>query len=49
LTSHLASVPSSIVGDSAGILSSVGMACFRGFGLAGTNAKAAVRVKRAVE
>ncbi len=48
LTSHLASVPSSIVGESAGIFSSVGMAFFRGLGLAGTNAKAAVRVKRAL-
>jgi hypothetical protein len=29
LTSHLASVPSSIVGESAGILSSVGIGGFR--------------------
>ena len=45
LTSHLASVPSSIVGDRAGILSSIGMSVFPLRQARGHKANAAVRVK----
>jgi hypothetical protein len=44
-TSHLASVPSSIVGDKAGILSSIDMVTLGCMESRGTNAKAAGGVK----